>query len=127
VERCNACGLPVDPTGEDQSSLIPVQSEMITTLQALPGHRVVRVLGVVTELTATSGLTATAKGTSALSSAMQTLRHSAANMGANAVLGLTAGVFGAAGGVTGVLGGDAVGVLLMGSAAVVEPVQDPLR
>lgn len=94
-----------------------------TTLQALPGHRVVRVHGLVTELVGAAGLTAGMKGREALSGATAGLRISAHEMGANAILGLTASTFGAGGGLTNVFGGDAVGVLLMGTAVFVE--QDP--
>jgi uncharacterized protein YbjQ (UPF0145 family) len=122
VESCNSCGLPIAPTlaAIAATAATVIRPEFVTTLPTLPGYRVVKVLGVVTELAATSGLTATAKGTSALERGMAALRNSAAAMHANAVIGLTGSAFGAAGGITSAFGGDAVGVLLIGTAAVVE-------
>ena len=109
---------PAPPRGSD---VVPLSPHYVTTLQTMPGHRVVRVIGVVTELSAASGLTATSKGTNALEDGMLDLRRSAAGMGANAVIGLTSSAFGAAGGITGFFGGDAGGVLRVGTAVVVEP------
>lgn len=97
-------------------------NDRITTFDHLPGHSVTRVLGPVSVLSGASGLTATTKGNTALDRATSQLREAAASLGANAVIGLNASAFGAAGGITGVLGGDAVGVLLIGTAVVV--VQD---
>jgi uncharacterized protein YbjQ (UPF0145 family) len=62
---------------------------------------------------------------------MGELQQAAGDMGATAVLSLTTSSFGAGGGITSVFGGDAVGVLLVGSAVVVQrtsdarPVQNP--
>jgi uncharacterized protein YbjQ (UPF0145 family) len=89
-------------------------------LHVLPGYRILDVLGVVSELSATSGWTATSKGGTALQNAMEQLRRTAGSMGANAIVGLTGSTFGAGGGITSVFGGDAVGVLLIGTAAIVE-------
>jgi hypothetical protein len=52
------------------------------------------------------------------------LRKVAGSARANAIVGLHASTFGAHGGITNVLGGDAVGVLLMGTAVIVEPLGD---
>jgi len=71
-------------------------------------------------LTGSSGFTATMKGNEALSVAMEGLRRTAAEMGANALVGVTATTFGAKGGITSAFGGDAVGVLLLGTAVTVE-------
>lgn len=123
IALCNACGLPLELSPELIASAAPsvtVPAHQVTTLDALPGYRTVRALGVVTELSATSGLTATAKGTTALETGLFRLRQSAGEMEANAIVGLTSSSFGAAGGITGVLGGDAVGVLLIGTAVIVE-------
>jgi uncharacterized protein YbjQ (UPF0145 family) len=98
---------------------------MMTTLAVVPGHRVTRSHGVVTELAATSGFTATAKGNVALDTAMENLRRSAARLNANAIVGLHSSAFGAAGGITSAFGGDAVGVLLMGTAVTVEAEAEP--
>jgi uncharacterized protein YbjQ (UPF0145 family) len=103
----------------------PVPAQRVTTLPALPGYRIVRVVGAITELSATSGFTATSKGTSALDNAMRSLRLTAAESGANAIVGLAGSAFGAAGGITSAFGGDAVGVLLIGTAVVVEADDQP--
>jgi uncharacterized protein YbjQ (UPF0145 family) len=117
--------VPLTPDGVEERPEPPrVQSERVTTLQELPGYRVTRVLGVVTDLSAASGFTASMKGQSALTDSMRRLRSNAAAMGANAVLALTSSAFGAAGGITSAFGGDAVGILLVGTAVVVEPSAD---
>jgi hypothetical protein len=87
----------------------------------VPGHRTAHTHGVVSQLSATSGWTATNKGSGALQKALLELRRTAGRMGANAVVGLTSSGFGAGGGITSVFGGDAVGVLLIGTAVTVEP------
>ena len=121
---CNNCGRPADVADVISGDLMaaalgPIPASMITTLQALPGFRVTALLGVVNELTSASGWTAASKGNSALSAAMEGLNRSAKAMGANAVIGLSATTFGAHGGITSGFGGDAVGVLLLGTAVVV--------
>jgi uncharacterized protein YbjQ (UPF0145 family) len=74
----------------------------------------------VSVLSGSSGFTATSKGNTALSDAMRTLSYEAARMGANAIVGLTGSAFGAGGGITSAFGGDAVGVLLLGTAVTIE-------
>lgn len=106
------------------SGVAAVSSARTTTLQALPGSRVVQVHGLVTALIGSSGLTAGIKGRVALDMATQNLRADAYQLGANAIVGLTASAFGAAGGLTSVFGGDAVGVLLVGTAVTVEEERD---
>lgn len=101
-----------------------VSGSMVCTTPDLPGYRIVAVVGIVTELSANSGWTATSKGNIALFDALTRLRGVASSMGANAIVGLTGGPFGARGGVTSVAGGDAVGILLMGTAVRVEPVDE---
>lgn len=98
-----------------------VPEAMVCTTASLHGHTISAVLGIVTELSATSGFTATSKGNIALADALLRLRVSAAALGANAVVGVSGGPFAARGGVTNALGGDAVGILLMGTAVLVEP------
>lgn len=93
----------------------------IVTLPNLPGHRIVTVHGVVTGMGSLSGWTATSKGQGAIDRAFPELLEAATRLGANAIVGLSGAPFGAAGGITNVLGGDAVGVLLMGTAVTVEP------
>lgn len=123
-EVCNSCGLPVTPDGSSYVDNPTIALANVTTLQGIPGFRITRVLGVVTELAATSGFTANAKGNSALDSGMTALRHNAKTMGANSIVGLTSSTFSAGGGITSAFGGDAVGVLLMGTAVIVEALAD---
>ena len=125
---CKACNLPVAESADEMEARESrrVQSDYITTLQALPGHTITEVLGPVSVLSGSAGLTATEKGRAALSTAMRQLSDAATEMGANAVVGLIASTFGAGGGITSVFGGDAVGVLLLGTAVVVEPDDAPL-
>lgn len=126
IEVCNSCGLPIKLTLAEVAGATPitVPLDRVTTLPSLPGFSTMKVLGVVTELSATSGFTATMKGTAALDAGMAALCRSAGAMRANAILGLTSSAFGAGGGITSAFGGDAVGVLLIGTAAVVEPLTD---
>lgn len=98
----------------------PVAEEMVTTLPELAGFRITKAHGTVSELAATSGFTASLKGNSALASALRALRESAAEMSANSIVGLSGSPFAAGGGITSAFGGDAVGVLLMGTAVTVE-------
>ena len=95
----------------------------VVTLDHLPGHRIVEVYGVVTEIESASGWTASSKGNAALDRALQDLVATAEALGANAIVGFSAATFGAHGGITSGMGGDAVGVLLSGTAVLV--VQDP--
>lgn len=118
LDKCPACGsrpgqtpgtpVPVEPTG--------VPTARVTTQDALPGFEIVRSFGVVTNLSANSGWTATSKGNNALDMALAGLRRTAGELGANAVVRLSGGPFGAHGGLTSGFGGDAVGILLMGTA-----------
>jgi uncharacterized protein YbjQ (UPF0145 family) len=98
----------------------PIAMEMVTTLDFIPGYAIERSCGLVTELTSAAGFTAASKGKDALGSAMPSLLAQARKVGGNAIVGLQATTFAAAGGITHALGGDAVGVLLMGTAVLVE-------
>ena len=55
---------------------------------------------------------------------MSQLRQTAGALGANAIVGLSGSTFAAGGGITNMLGGDAVGVLLIGTAVLVERVEE---
>lgn len=110
--NCANCGTPLGPPPQNMS-----------TTPELPGHRIVRTLGVVSVLTAAAGFTAGMKGNDALAQGKRELYDQAHALGANAVVGLAGSPFGAAGGITKVFGGDAVGVLIMGTAVVVEPLE----
>ncbi len=100
---------------------IGIPTAMVTTLPTLPGYQVTKVHGIVSELTSASGWTAASKGNTALNRAIDDVRASASALSANAVVGLAATAFGAHGGITNIVGGDAVGVLLLGTAVSVEP------
>jgi hypothetical protein len=101
-----------------------VSEQMVTTLLTVPGYVVTHNRGIVTELAAAAGWTATSKGNEALSDAMTALRRTAGALKANAIVGVSASTFGARGGITNALGGDAVGVLLVGTAVSVTPLED---
>lgn len=110
-------------TGESKSAPMPlVEEALVTTLPSVPGYRITETLGVVTNLSANSGWTATSKGNTALYTAIWQLRTDAALMGANAIVGMVGSSFGAHGGITNIVGGDAVGILLLGTAVVVEAI-----
>ena len=140
VLLCRRCGQPLSPEDAEQragadaagplsatplANAAGVTPAMMTTLPSLPGWQIVESHGVVTELAATWGTTAEAKGNSALDDALRTLAGAANQLGANAIVGLAGSTFGARGGITSGFGGDAVGVLLMGTAVTVEPVEAP--
>ena len=113
------------PTSLSSLASDEIPPHLVTTLQCPPGHRVVRGLGVASSLTSASGLTASMKGNDALGAAMSQLRTRAKELGGNAIVGLSQSSFGAAGGITSVMGGDAVGILLIGTVVHVEPLPEP--
>ena len=134
VRVCNSCGRVADlsdlPAAEAAGDAFrPIPTARMTTLPGVPSCRITAVLGVATELTSASGWTAATKGNIALDAGLSGLNRTAKAMGANAVVGLVASTFGAHGGLTAGFGGDAVGVLLMGTAVVVEdePSTDPAQ
>jgi uncharacterized protein YbjQ (UPF0145 family) len=121
VSCCNACGLPTEVSAASlDASDRYIPATHVTTLPTLPGYRTTGALGVVSELAAAAGFTAGMKGNDALRDAMLGLNRSAKLLGANAIVGIQATTFGAKGGITSGLGGDAVGVLLLGTAVTVE-------
>jgi uncharacterized protein YbjQ (UPF0145 family) len=96
---------------------------VLTTIDYVPGHQITEVLGLVTQLVGSSGLTAGVKGREAKSGALRALKNSAISMDANAVIGIQFSAFGASGGLTNVFGGDAVGVLVSGTAVRIEIIE----
>lgn len=78
-------------------------------------YKIDRVFGVVSGAGSGSGASAVNKAAAAYVDALAMLRQVAYNSGANAVIGLRQSAFGASGG--GMLG-DAVGVLLSGTAVI---------
>jgi uncharacterized protein YbjQ (UPF0145 family) len=124
LSRCPGCG--ATSTGfrsEVKVTSSGVPESRVTTLPTLPGFEITEVIGVVTNLSASSGWTATDKGKTALGNALRGLRDEAARIGGNAVVGLTGAPFAAHGGITNMVGGDAVGILLMGTAVKVRPTE----
>ena len=97
---------------------------ILVTIDYVPGHRIVEVLGLVTQLVGSSGLTAGVKGREAKSGALRALSKSAKQMDADAVIGIQFSAFGAGGGLTNVFGGDAVGVLVSGTAVRIEQISN---
>jgi len=118
---CKACSRPITPGGQPGPSGPPPLIDHVTTLDWVPDYRVVKTLGLVSAIGANSGWTAKTKGDIADDRAQDVLMQAAARLGADAVLGVRASAFGAGGGITGAFGGDAVGILYVGTAAVVEP------
>lgn len=131
VEFCCSCGGKVSQEADEQhenaeaerlSAQGMIQREMITTLSELPGYRIVKHHGIVSVVSSASGWTAAAKGQSAASQSWREIAMSAVALGGNAVVGIQLSAFGARGGITNVVGGDAVGVVVAGSVVTVEPV-----
>lgn len=130
LERCPACGTrPGQTSAERPAAPEPagVPASRVTTTSTLAGYTITRSFGVVTSLSANSGWTATSKGNNALDQALAGLRKAAAALGANAIVGLSGGPFGAHGGLTSGFGGDAVGILLLGTAVRVHHSGDDAR
>ena len=92
----------------------------ITTLDHLPGHRIAYVLGLVSAVSSTSSGYAQSKGEAAFDTALGMFSVQALALRANAVVGVKVAAFAARGSLT-LLGGDAVGALLVGTAVLVEP------
>ena len=110
-----------EPTKEEVASRYEAFDESrMTTLDHIHGYRVLKTLGVVSAVGAMSGWTAQAKGSTATRRSYGDLNARATELGANAVIGISASAFGAGGGITSIVGGDAVGVLYIGTAVVVE-------
>ena len=123
--HCKECGKPIKVSSKKSAFAEETHKlDQITVVSTpdIPGHRVTAVLGLVTDLTGASGLTAGIKGREALTGALRGLRSAAHKKGANAIIGMNASVFGAGGGLTNVFGGDAVGVMLIGTAVIIEPI-----
>jgi uncharacterized protein YbjQ (UPF0145 family) len=127
AERCPSCDRYTSEQAPQARTDVPAEwnpstfpGSRITTLPSLPGHRIVEVKGIVSILTSASGFTASMKGNEALTDALRQMAITALNLKANAIVGLTGSAFGAAGGITSVFGGDAVGILLLGTAVTVE-------
>jgi uncharacterized protein YbjQ (UPF0145 family) len=101
--------------------LTAVPTQFASTLESIPGYEVVEHHGVVGTVASTAGKRAVKKGSDSLQGAMQDLRERAWNQGANAIVGLHAAPFGAS---TGGMMGDAVGVLLLGTAVTIRRIED---
>lgn len=105
----------------DRGDRTRVGPARLVTLPQLPGHRIDAVHGLVSGVGSLSGWTAASKGRGALERAFPELLAAAERLGANAVVGVQATTFAAGGGITNVVGGDAVGVLLVGTAVTARP------
>ncbi len=94
-------------------------AEFVTTLPELPGYVTIRAHGICADVGSGAGRTARNKGVDAFKEALDGVRWSAANKGANAVVGLQMTNFGTS---IGGSFGDAVGATLMGTAVTVRPI-----
>lgn len=95
---------------------------ILVTIEQIPGYEITEIVGLVSQLVGSSGLTAGVKGREAKSGALRALRESARKMDADAVIGINFSAFGAAGGLTNMFGGDAVGVLVSGTAVKINKI-----
>lgn len=102
----------------------PLPPERMTTLESLPNHRIVRVCGLVSYVSSDSGWTASTKGNNALEGAFQEIGRQGRSLQADAIVGVSISAFGARGGVTSMVGGDAVGIAIVGTAVVTEPLEE---
>jgi uncharacterized protein YbjQ (UPF0145 family) len=102
--------------------LTAVPRQFVSTIEAIPGYEIVEHHGVVGTVASTAGKKAGSKGFESLQSAQLALREGAWNQGANAIVGVHAAPFGASMG--GVMG-DAVGVLLLGTAVTIRRLDEP--
>jgi uncharacterized protein YbjQ (UPF0145 family) len=118
---CNRCNRPLELSGVVPGVMATsIAPSMVTTLDNIPGHRIVAMHGLVSAIASDASFTAATKGRNALGMALPALLAEASRVGGNALVGVQASPFGARGGITGGLGGDAVGVLLIGTAVTVE-------
>lgn len=113
---------PPPPKRPANTYRAPLAHSRMTTLPELPMSRIIKVCGLVSYVAADSGWTATSKGNNALEGAFDEIGRQASDLGADAVVGIALAAFGARGGVTSVVGGDAVGIALVGTAVVTERV-----
>ena len=118
-KKCKSCGGSFSAVTANEPIASRAGLRMSTTSE-IPGSKVVKHLGLVSELSSASGWSAASKGNSALERAVAGFSISAAKLGANAIIGVQTSTFGAGGGITNMLGGDAVGILIVGTAVVVE-------
>ena len=119
--NCPKCG-DVAHEGDCAAGL---QLDMVTTLSTIPNFRIVEHVGFVSALTSNvslmPGSTVSKQGNSALSQAMFELMASAGQLGANAIVGVQTSAYSAT---KGSLGGDSVGILVTGSAVIVDELDE---
>lgn len=94
-----------------------LSNRWVSTLAEIPGHPVVAHHGVVTAVASANFKGAQTKGSNALDDALGRVRTEAFSLGANAIVGLQVSSFGAK--VIGAGSGDAVGVVVTGTAVTV--------
>jgi uncharacterized protein YbjQ (UPF0145 family) len=123
-DRCNRSRMHAVEPDENQKKRSWINKGMISTTSSIAGYAVKEQFGVVVELSSASGWTASSKGNSALSQAFAGLVKSAIDLGANAIVSVSFTSFGAGGGITSIVGGDAVGILITGTAVYVEKILD---
>lgn len=103
----------------------PAPRLLMVSTDSLPGYRITKVLGLVTSVDSDATWTASSKGQYALDAALAALVAQAKAVNADAVIGLHMAAYGARGGVTSVVGGDAVGVIAWGTAVQAELDSEP--
>lgn len=136
VEFCLNCNKPTEISRENAAQAVEVASAataaqavgalgdylMITTLDFLPGYEMTRTLGVVSATmshTAWKANTQKARLATAFDGAMELLWRNAKIRGANSIVGLQMAANSSEGG-SAVFGGSSDGVVLMGTAALME-------
>ena len=101
--------------------LTAVPREFVSTLDSIPGYEITSHLGAIGTVSSTFGKGATNKGFESLQTSLHSLRTAAWERGANAIVGLHASPYGAK--AYGPASGDAVGVLLLGTAVTIELIE----
>lgn len=94
----------------------PVPRLLMVSTDSLPGYTITKVLGLVSSVDSDAVWTASSKGQNALDASLAALVVQARSLNADAIIGLHMAAYGARGGVTSMVGGDAVGVIVWGTA-----------
>lgn len=115
VVVCRLCGLPTGAVNSE--GLEPIAKDMVTTIDSLPGYRVVTVHGVVSLL---SDMDSAGVG-----GGLHGLRQLAAAAGANALIGVSISAAAGAPAMFGDLVGDRFRGLAIGTAVTAERLPDP--
>lgn len=94
----------------------PAPPLLMVSTDSLPGYTITKVLGLVSSVDSDAVWTASSKGQNALDASIAALVAQAKSINADAIIGLHMAAYGARGGVTSMVGGDAVGVIVWGTA-----------